>query len=185
MLQVTSFLRTTSSSTRGRFPHHHCSLDNVINLKYVASTPDKIALLAEQHKFFFSILEQTVQTPDGILIIQKHSLTGNATAVYSDLVERYGTSTAAQLAAEELERDLTDFRIDASWTIKPNLVFSYKRGPPNFLIWNLLLSMAFVILRNANGSLALSLPRPSSRWLSLTLILLNDLLLSLKEPPTS
>ena len=98
------------------------NVDNVINLTYKATTPDEIALLHEQQKFFFSVLEQTVLTPDGLLIIQKHSGTGDASAAYSDLVERYGKSTAAELAANELENDLIEFRMDASWT-KTNLAF--------------------------------------------------------------
>ena len=98
------------------------NVDNVINLTYKATTPDEIALLHEQQKFFFSVLEQTVLTPDGLLIIRKHSGTGDASAAYSDLVERYGKSTAAELAANELENDLIEFRMDASWT-KTNLAF--------------------------------------------------------------
>jgi hypothetical protein len=98
------------------------NVDNVINLAYVPSNPDEIALLEEQKKFVYSVLEQTVLTPDGILIIRVHSDTGDASAVYADLVDRYGKSTAAQLAANELESDLAGFRIDATWT-KTNLAF--------------------------------------------------------------
>jgi hypothetical protein len=43
-------------------------------------------------------------------------------AVYSDLVDRYGKSTAAQLAASELESELAGFRMDASWK-NTNLAF--------------------------------------------------------------
>jgi hypothetical protein len=98
------------------------NVDNVINLSYVPSTPDEASLLEEQKKFVFSVLEQTVLTPDGILIIRVHSETGDASAVYSDLVDRYGKSTAAQLAASELEAELAGFCIDSSWT-KTNLAF--------------------------------------------------------------
>jgi hypothetical protein len=98
------------------------NVDNVIDLTYAPSTPDEVALLLEQQKFFFSVFEQTVLTPDGLLILRKHSDSGDATAVYTDLVERYGKSTAAQLAANELETDLTEFRMDSSWT-KTNLAF--------------------------------------------------------------
>ena len=71
----------------------------------------------------YSVLEQTVLTPDGILIILiVHSDTGDASAVYSDLVDRYGKSMAAQLAASELESGLALFWLDASWT-KTNLAF--------------------------------------------------------------
>ena len=49
------------------------------------------------------MLEQTVLTPDGILIIHVHSNTsGDASAFYADLVDEYGKSTAAQLAGSEL-----------------------------------------------------------------------------------
>jgi hypothetical protein len=98
------------------------NVDNVINLTYKATTPDEIALLHEQQKFFFSVLEQTVLTPDGLLIIRNHSATGNATAAYSALVDRYGKSTAAELAATDIENDLIEFRMDASWT-KTNSAF--------------------------------------------------------------
>jgi hypothetical protein len=98
------------------------NVDNVIDLKHAPSAPGEIALLHEQQKFFFSVFEQIVLTPDGLLIIRKHSDTGDATAVCSNLVDRYGKSTAAELAANELENDLIKFRMDASWT-KPNSAF--------------------------------------------------------------
>jgi hypothetical protein len=56
------------------------NVDNVINLGYLPSTPEEIALLDEQKKFVHSVLEQTVLTPDGILIIRVHSDTGDASA---------------------------------------------------------------------------------------------------------
>jgi hypothetical protein len=100
------------------------NLNNIINLSYyhVPSTQEEISLLEEQKKFVYSVLEQTVLTPDGILIIRVHSDTGDASAVYADLVDRYGRSTAAQLAGSELESDLAAFCIDATWT-KTNLAF--------------------------------------------------------------
>jgi hypothetical protein len=98
------------------------NVDNVINMAYIRANLDNASLLNEQKKFVFSVLEQTVLTPDGVLIIHQHSDTGDATAVYLDLVDRYSKSTAAQLAASELEMELTEFRIDASW-IKTNLAF--------------------------------------------------------------
>jgi hypothetical protein len=98
------------------------NVDNVINLSYVPVTQEEISLLKEQKKFVYSVLEQTVLTPDGILIIRVHSDTGDASAVYADLVDRYGRSTAAQLAGNELESELAGFCIDATWT-KTNLAF--------------------------------------------------------------
>jgi hypothetical protein len=98
------------------------NVDSVINLSYVPSTPDAIALLHEQQKFFFSVFEQTVLTPDGLLIICKHSDAGDATVVCSDLIDRYGKPTAAELAANDLENDLIEFRMDAS-PAKPNSAF--------------------------------------------------------------
>jgi hypothetical protein len=65
---------------------------------------------------------QTVLTPDGILIIRVHSDAGDAAAMCSDLVDSCGKSTAAQLAASELESDLAEFRVDSSWT-KTNQAF--------------------------------------------------------------
>ena len=66
------------------------NVDYVVNLSYVPSTPDETALLDEQMKFVYSVLEQAVLTPDGILIIRIHSDAGDVSAVYSDLVDRYG-----------------------------------------------------------------------------------------------
>jgi hypothetical protein len=74
------------------------NVDNVINLLHVPANQDEQDLLNEQKKFVCSVPEQIVLTPDGILIIRIHSDTGDATAVYSDLVDRYGKSTAAQPA---------------------------------------------------------------------------------------
>ena len=82
-------------------------------LAYMPSTSKEVARL----KFVYSVLEQKVLTPDVIL-----TDTVDVLAVYADLVDRYGKSRAAQLAASELESDLAAFRIDASWT-KTNLAF--------------------------------------------------------------
>jgi hypothetical protein len=99
------------------------NVDDVIDLKHAPCAPGEIALpLHEQQKFFFRVFEQTVLTPDGLLIIRKHSDAGDATALCSHLVDRYGKSTAAELAADELENDLIELRVGASWT-KPNLAF--------------------------------------------------------------
>jgi hypothetical protein len=101
------------------------NVDNVINLLHAPANQDEQDPLDEQKKFVCSVLEQTVLTPDGVLIIRVHSDAGDATAVCSDLVDRCGKSTAAQLAASELESDLAEFRIDSSWT-KTNQAWTAK-----------------------------------------------------------
>lgn len=64
---------------------HSRNVDNVINLAYVPSSPEEKYLLDEQKKFIYSgIVEQTVLTPDGIIIIRVHSDTGDTSAGYSD-----------------------------------------------------------------------------------------------------
>jgi hypothetical protein len=98
------------------------NVDNVLSLTYSTVTPEDTALLSEQQRFVFSVLEQKVLTSDGVVFIRTHSDTGDATAVYRALVERYSTSTAAQLAASEIEEDLSTFRLDDTWK-KTNLMF--------------------------------------------------------------
>jgi hypothetical protein len=151
----------------------------VINLAYIATTPDEIALLAEQQKFFFSVLEQTVLTPDGLLIIRNHSTTGNATAAYSALVDRYGKSTAAELAATEIENDLIEFRMEP--LTKRIRVFC-RPGLAKVWISMLSLLIQFLIPRNASGSLVPLPLKPSSLWLSLTSIPPRNLHLVPKAP---
>jgi hypothetical protein len=58
------------------------NVENVLDLTYKPSTPDEVALLAEQQKFVFSVFEQTIFTSDGIVFVRIHSSTGNATAVF-------------------------------------------------------------------------------------------------------
>jgi hypothetical protein len=84
--------------------------------------PGDIALLQEQKRFVFSILEQKVQTSDGLVFLRVHSSSGDATAVYKDLVERYSKFTAAQLSASKIEEDLSTFRLNDNWK-KSNLMF--------------------------------------------------------------
>jgi hypothetical protein len=98
------------------------NVDKVINLLCVPANQDEQDLLNKQKKFVCSVLEQTFLTPDGVLIIRVHSDAGDATAVCSDLVNRCGKSTPAQLAASELESDLAEFRVGSSWT-KTNQAF--------------------------------------------------------------
>jgi hypothetical protein len=82
------------------------NVDVVIDLSHAPSAPGAIGLLHKQQKFFFIVFEQTVLSPDGLLIIRKRSDAGDAAAVCFDLVDRCGKSTAAELAADELENDL-------------------------------------------------------------------------------
>jgi hypothetical protein len=98
------------------------NVENVLDLTYKPSTPDEVALLAEQQKFVFSVFEQTIFTSDGIVFVRIHSSTGDATAVFRAMVERYGRSTAAQLSASEIEGELSTFRLDTTWK-KTNLAF--------------------------------------------------------------
>jgi hypothetical protein len=160
------------------------NVDNMIDLKHAPSTPGEIALLHEQQKFFFSVFEQTVLTPDGLLIIRKHSDAGDATAVYSDLVDRCRKSAAAELAANKLENDLIEFRMDASWT-KPNSAF--------LLAWTAKSLDLDAVAPQPTGdhqkrvwfTRAVAPMGPSFPWLSPILMHLNDLPLALKAPLTS
>ena len=98
------------------------NVDNVLNLNYTPSSPDDIALLNEQKRFVFSVFDQTVKTSDGLVFVRIHSITGDASAVYANLVDRYSKSTAAQLAASEIEEAIGTFRLDTTWK-KTNLAF--------------------------------------------------------------
>ena len=52
------------------------NVDQVLDLSYAPSDPDDIALLQEQKRFVFSILERKVLTSDGIVFIRLHSASG-------------------------------------------------------------------------------------------------------------
>jgi hypothetical protein len=98
------------------------NVDNVLNLSYSPTNPDDIALLQEQKRFVFSVLEQKVLTSDGTVFTRVHSTSGDATAVYKNLVEHYSKSTAAQLSASEIKEDLSTFHLSDTWK-KSNLMF--------------------------------------------------------------
>jgi hypothetical protein len=98
------------------------NVDNVLNLSYSPTDPDDVALLQEQKRFVFNILEEKVQTSDGLVFLRVHSSSGDVTAVYKDLVERYSKSTAAQLSASQIEEGFSTFRLNDTWQ-KSTLVF--------------------------------------------------------------
>jgi hypothetical protein len=83
---------------------------------------DEKLLLNKQKWFTISILEQKCLASDGIIFIHIHSDTGDATAVYSDLVECYINSTTAKLSASEIKQDLSTFHLNDTWK-KPSLMF--------------------------------------------------------------
>jgi hypothetical protein len=90
------------------------------------TTSDDITLLQEQKCFVFAILKQKVLTSNGIAFIvcvQSNTGNGNATTIYSDLVECYSKSTAAQLSASEIKQDLSTFNLDDTWKYT-NLTFT-------------------------------------------------------------
>ncbi len=49
------------------------NVGEVLDLSYSPSNPNSIALLQEQKRFLFSVLEQKVLTSDGIVFIRAHS----------------------------------------------------------------------------------------------------------------
>ena len=65
-----------------------------------------------------------LQTFDGLVFVCVQSDTGDATAVYSNLVERYSTSTATatHLPATDIKQDILTLHLDDSWK-KSNLEF--------------------------------------------------------------
>jgi hypothetical protein len=91
------------------------NIEKVFDLSYQPTTASEIALLAEQQRYAFGVLEHTVTTSDGLVFIRIHSASGDATKVYSCMVDRYSKSTAALLAASELEEALSTFRLDSTW----------------------------------------------------------------------
>ncbi len=90
-------------------------------------------------------LQQKVLTSDIIVFICVHSNTGDATAVYSDLIECYSKSTATQLSASEIEQDRSTFCLDDTWN-KPNLTF-LNAWATRILDLNLVLVQATTELR--------------------------------------
>jgi hypothetical protein len=82
----------------------------------VPATAEDMELFNEKQKFGHQVLEQTVQTQEGMTIVQEHSKTKDPQSVHAKLTECYEHSQAATLAQDALERgELSELRLDATW----------------------------------------------------------------------
>jgi hypothetical protein len=96
----------------------------VFNPLYVPTSADEKALFAKQQKYGYQVLEQAIQSSEGMVIVWEHSQTKNAQALYAKLQSRYAHSQAATLAQDALEQELSDLHLDTTW----------KRGCVPFLV---------------------------------------------------
>jgi hypothetical protein len=72
-------------------------VENVFNPLYVPMTEDKNAIFKEQQKYGYQVLEQAIQSSEGMVIVREYSQTKDAQAVYAKLQARYAHSQAATL----------------------------------------------------------------------------------------
>jgi hypothetical protein len=63
-------------------------IENVFDSAYAPTTPEDQALFNEQQKFGYQVLEQAVQTSEGMVIVREYSKTKDAQAVYKKLQEQ-------------------------------------------------------------------------------------------------
>jgi hypothetical protein len=90
-------------------------VENVFNPLYVPTTDDEKALFKEQQKYGYQVLEQAIQSSEGMVIVREYSQTKDAQAVYTKLQARYAHSQAARLARDALEQELSEFCLDSTW----------------------------------------------------------------------
>jgi hypothetical protein len=100
-------------------------VEQVFDPNYMPATTEDIELFNEKQKFGCQILEQTVQTQEGMTIVREHSKTKDAQSVHAKLTERYEHSQAATLAQDALERELGELRLDTTSEPRPRLVESF------------------------------------------------------------
>jgi hypothetical protein len=90
-------------------------VEQVFDPKYVPTTAEDTELFYEKQKFGYQVLEQTVQTQEGMTIGWEYSKTKDAQSVHAKLIERCGHSQAATLAQDAPERELGELRLDTTW----------------------------------------------------------------------
>jgi hypothetical protein len=90
-------------------------VEQVFDPKYVPTTAEDVELFNEKQKFGCQVLEQTVQTQEGMTIVWECSKTKDAQSVHAKLIERHKHSQAATLAQDALERELGELPLDTTW----------------------------------------------------------------------
>jgi hypothetical protein len=76
----------------------------------------EVALFAEKQKYFYAILERTLQTDKGKAIVCAHEATFDAQTVYKEMYEYCNRSTRAMLNSSTLLSYITSARLgDGSW----------------------------------------------------------------------
>jgi hypothetical protein len=90
--------------------------EQVLDSTYQAVLHDKVALFAEKQKYFYAILERTLQTDKGKAIVCAHEATFDAQTVYKEMYEYCNRSTRAMLNSSTLLSYITSARLgDGSW----------------------------------------------------------------------
>ena len=91
-------------------------LSDVLNITYVPSSPDHIALFEEKQKYLYAVLEARVETAKGKSIIRRYEFTYDAQQAYADLTAHHLKSTKAALSSTKILEYITSAKIgDGSW----------------------------------------------------------------------
>ena len=98
-------------------------VSNVLDPSYVpdATNADAMALFDEQQNFLFAVFTATLKESSAMEILRQHSdptdtWFGNAQGIYDALLTSMQSGVQAKLSAEQIERELTNMRLDSSWT---------------------------------------------------------------------
>lgn len=155
--------------------HHLLTTERSHNIDNILKLPTHLLLLMKSHFFKNRNVLSSVSSRERFLpplALGAHSNIGDATAVYSNLVEHYYHKySAALLSVSKMNKDLTAFYLDDTW--KQSILMSMPGLPGS---WTSILSFYKLQLSHINGFGLSGLLHPS---------LFSPCLLSRLKPPKS
>jgi hypothetical protein len=86
-----------------------------LNYRYPLNDPDAMLLFDQKQSFAYSVLNKCVLTDQGKSFVREHEGDYDAQAVYRKLVAYAQTSTAAELAKDQLIEYVTTTKLDSRW----------------------------------------------------------------------
>ncbi len=92
---------------------HHC--ENVLDPAYVPAGADEAAVLKDNNKFMFAVFLSTLNTDHGKTLIRKHEDTGDAQALWADLVLHMMNSTDAAIRAAQMLKYIANGSMAKGW----------------------------------------------------------------------
>jgi len=91
-------------------------VEDILDPVFLADDMEGQLLFEEKAKFMASVFEKVLQTTKSKMVLRKHRMTGDAQALYAELVRTYEDPLTKELTRKELKDKLEAHTIPSNWS---------------------------------------------------------------------